>query len=487
VFCVGVFALALFAASAEAATVTPINVPAGSTVTFSDTSVTSCHEELVYYQFTGGRPGEVTSADLVNKGLDDGCSELDDPLGLGGSTVTGPTVAVGPFTTSRTLDLFLVDASCNFDPMPASGQHGRLSSGSNPYHIVMGDGWVRCQIPPWAAGPPSFVTTVTVNPPAEVAISVNGQSVSATEGRSFSGTVAHVSGDPDSAPSDYSASIDWGDGSTSAGSVDSSGSVTGGHTYAEEGPYTVKTTVIDRDNPSNGTSGSSTATVGDAALSAHGSSVNSQPALAGTVASFTDQNPNATTADFTAMIDWGDGSPSTPGTVSSNASGGFDVSGSHTYAQTGPYTVKVHVADDGGQSADATSQILVYQFAAANGSSFVVGDGSASGQVEFWGAQWAKDNILSGGGAPASLKGFAENSASNPPACGGSYSTAPGNSSNPPATVPAYMGVIVSSAVVKHGSSVAGDIAHIVIVKTDPGYRPDPASAGTGHVVAQIC
>jgi hypothetical protein len=47
--------------------------------------------------------------------------------------------------------------------------------------------------------------------------------------------------------------------------------------------------------------------------------------------------------------------------------------------------------------------------------------------------------------------------------------------------------VIVSSSVSKSGSSITGNIAHEVIVKTDPGYAPDPSHPGTGTVVAQIC
>jgi hypothetical protein len=49
------------------------------------------------------------------------------------------------------------------------------------------------------------------------------------------------------------------------------------------------------------------------------------------------------------------------------------------------------------------------------------------------------------------------------------------------------MGVLVASYIGKQGASITGDIAHIVVVKTDPGYQPDPADTGTGQVVAQVC
>ena len=67
------------------------------------------------------------------------------------------------------------------------------------------------------------------------------------------------------------------------------------------------------------------------------------------VGTFTDANTFATTADFTATIDWGDGSPPSTGVVVATATPGvFDVEGGHTYAKPGVYTTKITVHDDGG-------------------------------------------------------------------------------------------------------------------------------------------
>ena len=68
---------------------------------------------------------------------------------------------------------------------------------------------------------------------------------------------------------------------------------------------------------------------------------------------------------------------------------------------------------------------------------FIVGDVSARNltagtQVNFWGAQWWKNNVLSGGSAPAALKGFADHTSPSPPSCGGTWTTDPGNSASPP-------------------------------------------------------
>jgi 6-phosphogluconolactonase len=122
--------------------------------------------------------------------------------------------------------------------------------------------------------------------------------------------------------------------------------------------------------------------------------------------------------------------------------------------------------------------------------SFVIGDQSAAmgSQVTFWGAQWSKLNTMSGGDAPSSFKGFASTTAANPPSCGAAWSTGPGNSSSPPnAPLPEYMAVIASSGVSKSGSTISGNAAHVVVVKTSPGYAPDPGHAGTGRVVGVVC
>ena len=68
--------------------------------------------------------------------------------------------------------------------------------------------------------------------------------------QSFSGKVASLSDDNTGAPtSDFTATIDWGDGSpTSSGTVAGSGgsySITGSHTYSSTGYYNVTTTVTD--------------------------------------------------------------------------------------------------------------------------------------------------------------------------------------------------------------------------------------------------
>ena len=145
------------------------------------------------------------------------------------------------------------------------------------------------------------------------------------------------------------------------------------------------------------------------------------------------------------------------------------------------------ITDVGGSTTTATcSDVLVFGF--ASGGAFVIGDleSAAGTNVTFWGAQWWRDNATSTGSRVPSFKGFAESPSS--PACGIQWATDPGNSTPPPAgPLPDHMAVIVTSSYSKSGSAISGDTVHIVIVKTNPGYEPNPGHPGTGTVEAQVC
>jgi len=124
---------------------------------------------------------------------------------------------------------------------------------------------------------------------------------------------------------------------------------------------------------------------------------------------------------------------------------------------------------------------------APGGGAFVVGDlhYQNGASAYWWGAQWWKNDHLSTGLAPASFKGYENGNAS--PWCGQTWTTRPGNSSKPPKSVPGVMAVIVSSHITKSGPVISGDIVHIILVKTNPGYAANPGHLGMGTIVSQVC
>ena len=144
---------------------------------------------------------------------------------------------------------------------------------------------------------------------------------------------------------------------------------------------------------------------------------------------------------------------------------------------------------DGGGGDVRTSQAAVnFPPITVAGGDFVIGNLNAAigTNVTFWSSQWSKDNSLTGGTAPAAFKGFED----TPPvtACGQNWTTDTGNSTPPPpGPLPQFLIIVVSSLITQSGSTISGDTQHLVLVKTNPGYAPNPGHAGTGMVVAQIC
>ncbi|HVX11746.1 MAG TPA: TIGR03118 family protein [Pirellulales bacterium] len=232
-------------------------------------------------------------------------------------------------------------------------------------HLYLDEGFYSLTIVVAHVGGTAVTTaTGTITVADTGTLAVNGIAVTATEGAKFSGEVATAS-DTYAAPvAGFTATIDWGDGTVSVGTLagpNGQFTISGNHVYKEAGTYSPVVTIADIAPGQLSATGTATAIVADAPLDAAGTIVKTTEGqtFAGMVASFDDANPFGVSGDFTATIDWGDGTVSA-GTVS--GSGGFQVSGTHVYAIGGTYSATVTIADKDGGTADATSQMLVADY-----------------------------------------------------------------------------------------------------------------------------
>src|SRR5262249_19316925 len=95
------------------------------------------------------------------------------------------------------------------------------------------------------------------------------------------------------------------------------------------------------------------------------------------VAHFSDTNPSDGPTTVAATADWGDGTLPTPLFIAPTpANGSFDVTGSHTYASSGPYTVTVSIRAASGATATAVSQASIGPQLAATGVTVNVSPGA---------------------------------------------------------------------------------------------------------------
>ena len=215
----------------------------------------------------------------------------------------------------------------------------------------------------------------------DASLTATALTAAAKEGVQFSGVLAtFTDADPNAAAGDYTAQILWGDGATDSGAISAGASggfqVTGSHAYAEEGTQAITVTISDAaaTATANGSAHVADASLTAAALTAaatEGATFN------GAVATFSDSDPIASAGDYTAQILWGDGATDT-GTISAGVSGGFQVTGSHTYAEEGTQSITVTIADagatatadSGAQIADASLTATALTVAATEGAPF---------------------------------------------------------------------------------------------------------------------
>jgi hypothetical protein len=302
----------------------------------------------------------------------DQCSGSGDfalTVDLGDGSPTQPDIVQSPDITA------VLDPSggCNWDLMDAPGGPNYYSE-EGTYHLV----WTVKD----AGG-----NILTVNSTATVTDALltgtAAGALAATEGSAFGGGLGTFSdannntvfvtpdcenegpapytaatSEPDS--THYLATVDWGDGAESTGTVTRTTgctfSVTGSHIYAEEGTYTAHVTV--QDEGGSVTAWDDNITVSDAALSVYNANPNLPPLVEGVpsgdtgLIAFHDSDPGCLSADYSAVIHWGDGSfiPPSQIRVTNGSSPGdcnFTVVGNHTYQEAGSYNLEIDFYDAG--------------------------------------------------------------------------------------------------------------------------------------------
>ena len=308
------------------------------------------------------------------------------------------------------------------------GSHTYTAAGENTVSVSIAD-----DAPDAATG---FVTSTAVSGfggQVTLTSATEGTALSGIEVASFADTTgSHVAGD-------YTATIDWGDGSTSPGTVSGSGqsfTVTGSHTYTDEegdegtGAPPDMVVSITRTADSVSITASGTVAVADADFltmtsKTVGTTPNT-PLTNVTVATFTDPFLANVAGDFTARIDWGDGSDIDIGTVS-GSNGSFTVTGSHTYTSNGQDNISVSILDDvpnQGQIGAVTSKVIV---GVASGDFLLTavneGDGNSHNVATFndgntgdtasaftasidWGDGTTTSGTISGGSGSFTVSGF---------------------------------------------------------------------------------
>src|SRR5262249_5647933 len=131
---------------------------------------------------------------------------------------------------------------------------------------------------------------------ADAPLTATGANHSATQGISFLGTVAHFTdANPLAIVGDYTATITWGDGQTSSGTITPDGNggftVLGTNVYTQTGAFAFTVAIADKDGAQTTAKGTITVNAGpDAPVTAAGSSIaaTARVAFNGTVATFTD-------------------------------------------------------------------------------------------------------------------------------------------------------------------------------------------------------
>jgi len=314
----------------------------------------------------------VDAAYHLTAGLDES-STVGQFLTTDGGSVTSAAVDWGDRTAATTGTVT--------PPDPSAGLFGTVTG----EHTYTRPGAYAATVTLAVTGGPAVIVTDQITVDASAITEASAQSFTPATNLPGAGVqvATFVVNDPTLNPPDFTATIEWGDGTTSAGAVvslDSNlDSVTGDHTYTRAGSYATSITITDKAGRATTVAGQ--AVVADESITGQGVPI---AALRGvgigqpdpvTVATFIDSVEDPSGANYSATIDWGDGTTSA-GTIL--PAGPIDVTGDHRYAADGSYLVKVTLTSVAGVSASATGTATVAELQ-GSGSDQVTTPGSAIG------------------------------------------------------------------------------------------------------------
>jgi hypothetical protein len=198
-------------------------------------------------------------------------------------------------------------------------------------------------------------------------------------------TITDASGSPGTK---WQAKVDWGDGSRLDKNVRATALPNGSfefldsHTYAAAGPHTitvdiavpgsapggpssgtggkdneVKTTVTITNQPTPTPTPTPPPSIGPFQSSGLTAKAKVNKTFHASVARFSD--PHTKPQQFSAKIDWGDQSGSTPGQIRRQGNGRYLVAGAHRYGTLGTFQVTVTISDAAGDVIAAHSSVIV--------------------------------------------------------------------------------------------------------------------------------
>jgi streptogramin lyase len=274
-------------------------------------------------------------------------ASFSDPQTIGQAGQYSAIIAWGDGTTSSGVITYIGGSTV----FTVSGSHTYAEEGVYPAKVTV-------------AGPNNetflaYAQAVVADAPLSAVATTNV----ATTNVPFTGVVATFSDeDPNGTASDYQATIVWGDGHKSIGTIGPPSapggnfSVSGTNTYMTSGTFPVQVTINDVGGAT--TTVSSTITAAYVATGSNISAVEGQ-FFNEQVASFSDPQTTGQVGQYSAIINWGDSSPTTSGVITYSGGTAFTVSGSHTYAEEGAYPVMVTVTGPSNRTFLANSQAVV--------------------------------------------------------------------------------------------------------------------------------